>query len=135
MTASNGKSEHGLTCGCVRCQGFAKGNEFALRHGGFSPRRIAASARNHRRRFLRGYRISYADLDGVARERMHDWSFCAARRDLVPPDSGASWTAVNSTRKALDRLEARLRELGLVDGHVTRDPAAALRRHVEEKAK
>ena len=105
-------------------RGFENGNVAAVTHGGYSPRLVAAKARAHRRRFLRNLGVKASDLDGLASEWLRQWSIGAAKVDLLPPDSGDSWTAFNSTARVLRRLEERLRELGLVQGRAVVAPGA-----------
>lgn len=95
-----------------------------VRHGGYSPSRIKARARAHRRRFLRQARLRASDLDPIAAGYLDGWARSLAKVDLFDTDENRQgelreyFAALNAARLWLAKLEARLGQLGL-------DPAAA----------
>jgi len=96
------------------------GNQSGLVHGARSPAQIAAKARAHRRRFLRRIGLRASDLDALAAEYLALWATGKAQLDLREAgevDHGRDyWTAYNATKRALEKLEKRLHELGLDRG-------------------
>jgi hypothetical protein len=99
-----------------------------LRHGGCSPTRIAAQARAHRRRFLRRAGLKAGDLDAVALELLNLWARGTAQLDLRERGGADAskdyWVSFNATRRVLERLDQRLRDLAL--DRRGRDPLDAL---------
>ena len=111
------------------------GNVSRLTHGANSPRQISARARNVKRRFLRKAGLKAADLDAIAMEYLNHFargSACLDLREAAEADASKDyWTAFNSTTRALDRLDARLRRLGL--DRTDPDPFERLAAHLEAK--
>lgn len=100
-------------------------------HGAYSAARIKAKAAAHRRRFLRHAGLKVADLDGIAAAHLHHWARGMAQLDLFDEAGIARrdyWVAHNATRRALDALERRLKELGLDRG---RTKGRALHEHLQ----
>ena len=88
---------------------------------------VERTARNHRRRILRRLGRRACDLDAITLALVDEFVKTSAHRDALASDSERRWTATNSTARALARLEARLREVGLD----RRDPTAELRGYLE----
>jgi hypothetical protein len=98
---------------------FQKGHLFSSIHGATSPRQIRPLARRHKRRFLRRAGLRLGDLDAVAGEYLTHWARGMAQLDLRE-DAGADtrkeyWSAYASVQRALEKLEGRLRGLGLLN--------------------
>lgn len=112
------------------------GNRNSERHGAYSPTRIKAKARAHRRRFLRNAGLAAGDLDAVAREYLSQWAETRAVLDLRhEADATVArdyWVAVNAVRRNLAQLERRMKERGL-DRQV-RTPEAELADYLERRA-
>lgn len=107
----------------------------ATTHGATSPTQIKARARAHRRRLLRRAGLRATDLDAVANELLTHWARGVAQLELREAggvDSGRDyWVAYNATRRTLEKLQARLRELGIDERKD--DPFAALSEHLASK--
>ena len=112
----------------------AQRQEAPLQHGAYSPTQIKAKARSHRVRFLRRAGLKAGDLDAIAAELLRHWARGAAQLDLLDAagvDTGREyWLAYNATRRAFEKLEARLKELGLDRGP---DKAQDLAGYVAER--
>ncbi len=98
--------------------------EARITHGARSEARIAPAARAQKRRLLRQIGLAAADMDGIGKALLDVWARSAAKVDLldrhyqvrgfthedgVPaPSAQFHLSALNSTRLALQRLEAHL---------------------------
>jgi hypothetical protein len=106
------------------------GNLNAAVHGAKSPRLIAPKARAIERAFLRRNGLKAGQLDPISREvlRMYARGLAVLElREAGGADEARDyWTAFNATRRCLERLEVRLRDLGL-DRAAGRDLESALR--------
>ena len=96
--------------------------------GARSPAIVAQHARAEKRRFLRQTGLRIGDLDGVALAYLDGWSRAQAKIALMdrwiaehgfldddgnpPPFIGIYFTAINSARLAISRLQACLPEQG-----------------------
>ena len=92
-----------------------------MRHGGYSATQIKARARAHRRRFLRQAGLKASGLDAVASAYLDAWARALARVDLFDVEQREHeareyFSALNSSRLAMAKLEARLSVLGLDRG-------------------
>lgn len=102
------------------------GNTNAVSNGASSEARIRPVARSQKRRLLRQIGLSSADLDGIGKALLDNWARAQAKVDLcdryfaehgfLDPDgepkapSKVYFTAINSSRLALQRLREHLRE-------------------------
>lgn len=106
------------------------GNGNALVHGARSAAQIKPKARANRRRVLRNLGLRAGDLDGLALEYLRLWATGQAQLDLRESggvDHGKDyWVAYNGTRRALEKFERRLGQLGLDRGRNGGDPVARL---------
>ena len=100
-----------------------------LRHGARSPNQIKAKARAVERGFLRRNGLKAGQLDPFTREVLRLYARGIAQLDLREAggvDSGKDyWVSFNAVRRTLERLEVRLRELGL--DRAPRDLESAIR--------
>jgi hypothetical protein len=97
----------------------------ALKHGATSPTEIAVKTTNVRRRFLTRKGLRVGDLDAVGVARLDGWARAQAKAELLDryfaahglldeqgaprPAAAIYFTALNSTRLALNKLEDHLR--------------------------
>ena len=94
---------------------------------------VEKRARAHRRRLLRRLGVRAPDLDVLTTERLDVYTKARAHLDLLPPDHVHKLTATNSVARLLDRLDDRLREVGLVAGAKTSTPGSALQAYMAER--
>ena len=101
------------------------GNFNASTHGGRTDARIKPIARTQKRRLLRQIGLAASDLDGVGRALLDNWARCQAKVELLDrhfesrgfldsdgepvPAAKVYFTATNSARLALDRLNEHLK--------------------------
>ena len=109
------------------------GNLNAVVHGGYSPTRIRARARAHRRRFCRQAGVRLRDLDAISAAYLDGWARSLAKVDLFDLDENRNgelreyFAALNAARLWLVKLEQRLGAVGL-DRSNGRDLDSALDR-------
>jgi hypothetical protein len=96
-----------------------------LKHGGSSPTEIDVKAATVRRRFLTQNALRVSDLDALGRARLDGWARPQAKAELLDryfaehglldesgiprPAAAIYFTALNSARLALTKLEEHLR--------------------------
>lgn len=105
---------------------FKPGNTLALVHGARSERTVNKVATTQKRRLLRQVGLRAGDLDGIALGYLDSWARAQAKVELLDqyadrvgwlnedgePMPGAKhyFTALNSARLSLARLEGHLKE-------------------------
>ncbi len=96
-----------------------------LKHGAASPTEIAVKATNVRRRFLTRKGLKVSDLDAIGMARLDNWTRAQSKAELLDryfaqrgfldeggipqPATAIYFTALNSARLALTKLEEHLR--------------------------
>jgi hypothetical protein len=121
-------SMHAANCTCLRCTGWPKGNELALRHGAGSERHVRPLAHNHRRRLLRSLGLKAGEVDAVGRAYLTHYCRDLAKLELLdayiaehglllpdgrPQPCMSLYTRLSSSAtRALGKLEQHLRQTG-----------------------
>jgi hypothetical protein len=118
------------------------GNTLALKHGATSERQIGTEAGNQKRRLLRQIGLRANELDGIGRALLDNYARAQSKVEILDryfaaegllttkgiprPATRIYFTAVNSARLALVRLNEHLKER-------RHDPTGELHRYLEAR--